>query len=75
MLKSVGLAKSFQLSKTKCAYYVLHGLAPYFLEMLLQDIKAFPSYSILFDESLNHEIQDEQMDVQVGCSLKRDCFS
>lgn len=59
------IAKLFQLSKTKCAYYVLYGLAPYFMDTLLQEIKASPSYSILFDESLNHQIQDEQMDVQV----------
>ena len=59
------IAKSFQLSKTKCTYYVLYGLAPYFREILLQEIKASPAYSILFDESLNHQLQEEQMDVQV----------
>ena len=29
------VAKSFQLSKTKCAYFVVFGLAPYFKELLV----------------------------------------
>ena len=59
------IAKSFQLSKTKCAYYIVKGLAPYFMEMLLQEIKKLSTYSTLFDESLNHQQQEEQMDVQI----------
>ena len=59
------IAKSFQLSKTKCAYYIVYGLAPYFMEILLQEVRKSPTYSILFDESLNHQRQEEQMDVQI----------
>jgi hypothetical protein len=65
MFPDSDIAKSFQLSKTKCAYYIVHGLAPYFMEILLQEIKNSPTYSTLFDESLNHQQQEEQMDVQI----------
>ena len=39
------VAKSFQLSKTKCVYYVVFGLAPSFKEPLIKDIKLWPFYS------------------------------
>ena len=48
MFPDSDIAKSFQLSKTKCAYYIVHGLAPYFL---LQEIKKFPTYSTLWRKS------------------------
>ena len=59
------IVKSFQISKTKCAYYVVYGLTPYFKELLFQNIKASPFYSVLFDKSLNHHLQEDQMDVQI----------
>lgn len=58
-------AKSFKLSKTKCSYYLVFGLAPYYRDILIENIASSPSFSILFDESLNHHIQEEQMDVHV----------
>ena len=39
MFPDSDIAKSFQLLKTKCAYLIVHGLAPYFIEILLQEIK------------------------------------
>lgn len=59
------IAKSFKLSKTKCSILPVFGLAPYFKELLIQNIKNSLTYSILFDESLNHHLQEEQMDLQV----------
>ena len=35
MFPDSDIAKSFQSSKTKWAYYIVHGLAPYFMEILL----------------------------------------
>ena len=58
------IAKSFQISKTKCSYYIMYDLAPY-KEELIQKVKASPNYSILLDESLNYCLQDEQLDVQI----------
>ena len=65
MFPDYQVAKSFQLSKTKCAYYAVFGLAPYFKELLVKDIKLSPFYSLLFDESLNNKLKEEQMDISV----------
>ena len=58
-------AEMFSLKKTKCAYMVNHGFAPYFLELLLKNITKSPLYSLSFDESLNRVLQNGQMDVNV----------
>ena len=55
----------FSLSKTKCAYIINYGIAPYFKELLTQCIKELPFYSTLFDESLNSKMQEQQMDIQI----------
>ena len=65
MFRDSEIAKSFQMSKTKCSYYTMYGLAPYYKEELIQKVKASPNYSILFNESLKHCLQDEQLDVQI----------
>ena len=52
------VAKSFQLSKTKCAY-VVFGFAPYFKELLVKDIELSTFYSLSFDESLNNKLQED----------------
>ena len=52
-------AKSFQLSKTKCAYYVVCGFAPYFKELLVMDIELSTFYSLWFDEGLNKKLQED----------------
>ena len=60
------IAKSLRLSKTKCSYCLVIGLASYFKETLIESIKCSLPYSVSFDESLNHHLQEEQTDVQVG---------
>ena len=65
MFRDSEIAKLFQMSKTKCSYYTMYGLAPYYKEELIQKVKASPNYSILFNESLKHCLQDEQLDVQI----------
>ena len=47
------------MSKTKCSYYIMYNLAPYYKDELIQKVKASPNYFILFDESLNHYLRDE----------------
>ena len=63
--QTVKLQSHFQLSKTKCAYYVVFGLGPYVKELLVKDIKLSSVYLLLFDESLNNKLQEEQMDISV----------
>ena len=57
------IAKKFAMSKTKCAYCINYGLAPFYKEKLLSEIKKSPYYTIMFDESLNKILQKDQMDV------------
>ena len=45
------IASSFQLSKTKCSYYVNHALAPFINDLVAKDVRSRYS-SVLFDESL-----------------------
>ena len=59
------VTKLFPLSKTKCVYYVVFGIAPYFKEPLVKDIKSSPFYSLSFDEILNNKLQEEQMDISI----------
>ena len=59
------IVKSFQLSKTKCGYIINFGLAPYFKDLLLKEIKASDCFGVSFDESMNKVLQEEQMDVHI----------
>ena len=61
------IVKSCQLSKTKCGYinYMNFELARYFKDLFLKEIKASDCFGVLFDESTNKVLQEEQMDVQI----------
>ena len=59
------IAKKFSLGKTKCAYLISFGLAPYFKNLLLERVKNSQDYVLLFDESLNKTTQQKQLDVYV----------
>ena len=54
------------LSKTKYSYLINFGLAPYFKHhKLLLAVKALPFYNVLFVESMNSVLLEEQMDIYV----------
>ena len=53
MFSDSAIASSFQLSKTRCSYYVNYGLAPFIKDLLAKDVRYSPYFSVLFDESLN----------------------
>ena len=55
MFSNSEIAKSFKLSKTKCGYFINFGLAPYFTDLLVKEIKAANIFAVSFDESLNKE--------------------
>ena len=63
MFNDSEVAKSFSLSKTKCMYYMNYGLGPYFKEELVKTVKASPYFSLSFDETLNGEIQEQQLGI------------
>ena len=53
------------LKKDKCGYVIKYGIAPHLEELLLNEIKLSPFYSLSFDESLNSKLQKGQMDILV----------
>ena len=58
-------AKNFSCSRTKMAYLVTYGIAPDFHQALIDCLHEKDFYFILFDESFNKTLQEEQMDVLV----------
>ena len=59
------IAGDFTLSKTKCTYVVKYGIASWLKENLRKVINESPFYSISYDESLNRQMEEQQMDLQV----------
>ena len=51
------IASQFSMSETKCGYLINYGLAPYYKEKLLKEIKKSPFFTVLFEESLNNIFQ------------------
>ena len=59
------IVQNFKLGKDKFAYVVNHGLAPYFKNLLLAEIKKSNIHVFSFDESLNDATQTYEMDVYI----------
>ena len=59
------IAKNYSCSRSKLAYLITFGIAPYFNEMLLNSVKQSSCYMVIFDESFNDLLQLDQMDVFV----------
>ena len=72
MFSDSQIAKDFQMSRTTMTYLINFAIAPYFLEILICELKSCNYYSILLDESLNDITQTCQMDVHVRyCSSSK----
>ena len=65
MFSDSEIAKKMTLGKTKCGYFITHGIAPYCEEVLLSEVNESPFYVISFDESLNKHLQKGQMDILI----------
>ena len=59
------LHRTFKMASTKASYVTYYGLAPYFKEMLLDELKKANYIVPCFDESYNSVIKKVQMDVLV----------
>ena len=63
MFPDSDIAKQFQCGETKCCYLTTFGIAPHFLDLLTKKVKRDESgFVLLFDESLNAELQKKQLD-------------
>ena len=60
--QTVPLLKKMKCGPTKVSYIIPFGLAPYFKKLLLAELEEAPCFVVSVDESLNKELQQEQMD-------------
>ena len=65
MFSDSEIAQDFKLGKTKCGYYIICGITPYFHDEIIQVLKKSPCFSVSFDESLDKVLQEEQMDLNI----------
>ena len=59
------VAKQFACGASKMAYMTTFGLAPYFTDILVNQLHEVHFYSLSFDESYNSILKKEQLDVLV----------
>ena len=57
--------ENMSLGRTKVAYTIVHGIAPYVRKELLSELAKSPVYVACFDESLNKISTRGQMDIHV----------
>ena len=65
MFQDSRIAERMQCGPTKLSYLICFGIAPYFKQQLLSELKETQCFVISFDESLNSELHQEQMDFVV----------
>ena len=66
MFPDSAIAQKMNRAPTKLSYLICFGIAPYFKQQLLNELKEAQCFVISFDESLNTELYEEQMDFLVG---------
>ena len=59
------IAANYECGRTKQGYLITFGLAPYFRDILVRDIRNCDSYTVIFDEAFNSTMQKDQMDILV----------
>ena len=65
MFPDSAIAQKVNCGPTKLSYLICFGIAPYFKQQLLNELKEAQCFIISFDESLNTELHEEQMDFVV----------
>ena len=62
MFPDSAIAQKMQCGPTKLSYLICFGIAPCFKQQLLNELKEMQCFVFSFDESLNSELHQEQMD-------------
>ena len=73
MFSDSKIAENFKLNETKCGYQLTYDIAPYLKFNITKSILKAPYFTVMFDESLNSVLRNEQMNVQIRYSLDEDC--
>ena len=67
MFPNSAIAKKFSCLLTKLAYLITYCIAPYFMQKLVDKIRACKCYLAGFDESLNEVCLQGQIDINIRC--------
>ena len=59
------IAQRISYGPTKLSYLITFGIALYYKQLLVEDLKKAPCFVVLFDESLSTKLHQEQMDFNV----------
>ena len=59
MFPDSAIAQKLNCGPTKLSYLICFGIASYFKQQLLKELKEAQCYVISFDESLNTELHEE----------------
>jgi len=73
MFSDSEIVSLYSMSETKYRYLTTFGIGPHFSKMLTDQVKAAPAHCILFDESLNDELQKKQLDVHIRYWSEESC--
>ena len=65
MFPEITVASRFSCCERKCAYLSTFGICPYFQTLLLSKVKSTNEYVLLFNESLNSNLQFKQLDIHI----------
>ena len=63
MFPNEPIVRKMQLSKSKIAYVIPFGLAPYFRKLCINKVQKAEEFVICFDESFNKQLKQGQMDL------------
>ena len=66
MFPDSNIAQGMSCGATKLSYLITFGIAPYFRQLLIGDLKKAPCFVVLCDESLNTALHQEQMHFSVS---------
>ena len=59
------LVQQFSCGERKVSYLCTFGIAPYFADQLLEKVRSSSNYVLLFDEALNKDLHEKQIDIYV----------
>ena len=65
MFPDSSIASNFRCGETKSRYLATFGIAPHFTALLKKRVKAENEFVLMFDESLNKELKQKQLDVHI----------
>ena len=65
MFTDSDIVEKFSMGKTKCEYYVTHGIAPHFKSKFLERMQLLPFYLVSFYEPYNDAIKRGEMDLHI----------